>query len=696
MSRYSDNEPKALEPFWTVAEDTERFFEWWALFVQEVKNDVQARFIEDCRKRDFYEGFQTLRSLTERTPRDRETLKRQHGTKIVVNRVVEVVEALTTQVLRNKSNIEVFPSNSQEHNDRIASKTSKLFIDHLWYKYDAESLQYRWTKSAKIFGDACVIVDYDPYRGDFKTNPLDGSGSQTPGVFTVVTDPETGEPILDRDGNELTAEIVQRTGDVRWKEVPRRYIVFAPGYTEIDTVPYFIEIAKEDKFELAVKYPEKANALIHSAYSEEDLYSQGGDLLDEGIHELGDNQVWTYKLYHKGTEFLDAGRFVYFTSECVLENKSLVEAVGHRDLPLVWISDWDIPDQIYSKSVLDKIMMLQIVRNNIISIMYTNLALASHIYWVINSASKVKIGNLRNAPSVIQYHGTVAPRIEQFRSIGGELFSAVELVDRMIDRLASIHEINQGIVPKRMDSGAGVAELDELQARQMHTPLRKHDKALQTLARLSLATAGAFYQDDIERTIRVVGKNNKFSVKSLRGAKLGGTYDIRVQRSSGLADSKSGRIMQIKELSTAYPGLLPKEQVLDLLDLGNLDQYYTYSTVAIEAAQRENEILVEGGIVADATAYEENTVHWYEHAKFMQSASFKEDVDDTIKLNFQKHVQGTEMHILGIISTNYAFGQAFLAQNPSFPLCMPRELLSQAIQQGMMLSMPPQPVQPTA
>jgi hypothetical protein len=669
-------EPAPLQPFWSVADDEEEFRNWWTEFVEATKNQVQQRFTEDLRKRDFYEGFQEIRSLAEKFPRDREVQRRSHRTKIVVNRTAEVVEAITTQILRNKASVVVLPQNSQEYNDKVAAKTSKQFIDHLWSKLGADRIQYKFAKENKIYGNAAIVVDYDFFAGDI----VQGA-EPSPGLMTEVLDPNTGEPIEIEDGKPLMTEYVQRTGEVSWRVVPRRRIVFPPGEECVDSVPYFIEIGWADKLELAAKYPHKAQEILYdnTPYSSGGFHS-GGDLLDDNYRKIGDNQVWTYKLYHKGTEFLDSGRYLFFTSNTILENKPLIEAVGHKDLPLVWISDWDIPDQIYSKSVVDRVMMLQVIRNNIISIMYTNLALASHIYWIVHTASKVKVGHLRNAPSVIHYSGAIAPRIEQFRSIGQELFAAVDLVDRMIDRTVALHEINFGQVPKRMDSGAGVAELDELQARQMHTPLRKHDEAVSTLGRLSLATAGHFYQQgDTERFIRVVGKNNKFSMKALNTARLGGPYDVMVQRASGLAESKSGKIQQIKQLQQAFPNLFPKEHILDMLELGNLEQYYDYATVALEAAQRENEILAEGGVVADPVQWEDSVVHWFEHVKFMQSASFKEDITPAIRTNFLMHLQATEGYIIQMLVSNPVFQQKFMTEHPAFPLVTPPEVYAKAM-----------------
>ena len=188
--------------------------------------------------------------------------------------------------------------------------------------------------------------------------------------------------------------------------------------------------------------------------------------------------------------------------------------------------------------------------------------------------------------------------------------------------------------------------LEEQENQRANTDIKKHNAFIKKLARMSLAICGDKYKEEDGRTIRIVGKNNVFSVKALDVAKLGGPYDIRVQRTTALSESKSGRLSQILALEGRFPGMLPREQVLDMLDLANDQKFYDVATVALQASEHENELMLEGRAVQPPERYEEQIVHWQSHVKFIQTRSFKEDVPPEIKQLYFDHVEAHEFFII--------------------------------------------------
>jgi len=164
----------------------------------------------------------------------------------------------------------------------------------------------------------------------------------------------------------------------------------------------------------------------------------------------------------------------------------------------------------------------------------------------------------------------------------------------------------------------------------------------------------------------VVGKNNQFSIKALDVAKLGGPYDIRVQRTTALSESKSGRLSQILALEGRFPNLLPREQVLDMLDLANDQQFYDLTTVSIQAAEYENEQMGEGVAVEPALDYEDHLLHLEVLLKYMQASSFKEDMPPERKALFNLHGMSHEYFIHKKM-VNPLYQAKVMEQFPGFP-----------------------------
>jgi hypothetical protein len=533
-----------------------------------------------------------------------------------------------------------------------------------------DKMRERVARASFICGNHAVVVEYDPKIGDISPQYSE-MAAQNVGVKQQLPSQDApGEAYQYNSDETINFEHVPRTGDVKIRDVWRRNLILQPGKERFQDCDWVIEIAIQDIAELLVTYPNVSQRAITGEETEGE--SALFDIFDGDTDDKGEHQVYVYKLYHRGTAFLDSGRYVEFTRNCILRNESMVEAFGHREMPIVDFPCFEVLSYPRSRGMVDKLVMLQVLRNNTFSIMYTNMVLGAQIKWLINRASRVEKADISNVAGIITYSGTVAPALVQFKTIGAELFQMIETIDKAMDRVGAIHDISRGEVPARADSGAMVAQLDELEARRAHSIMQEHDRGLEQIGKLALATAGSFYSADDERTIRIVGKGDQFSVRALDVTKLGGAYDIRVVRGSGLSDSKTGRIGQIKEIAQIVP--LPPEQILDLMEMGDDQRYYDLATVAINAAERENELLSEGNVVAEAGLWEEQELHWYSHLKFMQSPSFKE-MPQEIKFLFMQHVGGHEMLMLLKMQMSPGYKMKIQTQYPNFPCFTPKEAI---------------------
>lgn len=648
--------------------DASDFIDWWGTFSMAVKDEVAHRASEDLGKMNFYAGSQSGYGVSSSRATSYHYLHNKKKSKnIVINRAAQIVDMLTSQVLRGSSSIEVLPANSQEYKDYVNAKIGKAIIDSLNYVNDFESIKLRLAKDWKLFGNACLLVDYDHFAGDL----VGGVGEAEAPMQPILND--EGDPVLGEDGEPLFGQESKRTGEVRWTVIPRRHVVLEPGKRDYSECSYVVIMQKEKIEDLAAVYPQVPIETINGTPQGDVSFS---DLLDSGNDELRPGETWTYKLYYKSDRYISAGYYVYFTKSGVLENHSLYTEVGHGDLPLAWISDWDMPETPYSRSVLDKIAPLQLARNRLVTIMYTNLTLAAHIYWIVHDSSKSTIATLQNSPSVIKYKGSVAPRLERFQTVGAEIFSSIQLIDDMMNEVADLHQVNFGVVPKRMDSGQGIAELDELQNRQMHTPLRKFDRMQEAIARLSLATAGEFY-DDPNRTLRVIGRDNRVSIRKFKKARFGKAYDVRVQRISGLSESKASRMQEVKEFREMFPGAIPDKNWISVLGLGDVERMENYITSASDLAREENEILIDGGNPGSALVYQDHEAHLFEHYKLMQTSFFESDFSELAKSVMKTHVLDHETLLRERMLVNPIFAQQYLVKNPQFPLLLDGSLMDE-------------------
>lgn len=642
----------SLKPLWTVQlEDDDEFLEWAKSFFDATRDQHRERTQRDLANNDFYMGIQSIALGKDGIPRDREQKPLDKFTRVVINDTYDLIEQWVSKMTRFPPAIAVIPPND-EHNDRIASQMSKDFIDYIFYQNDFDSDLEECARICRIEGEIFQFINYDRSKGDYHP---DWQKSQELGIRVPLLN-SAGEEVVGEDGNPLYIEKAQRVGDVDYETTRRMFVICEPKMRWKD-VDYLIKIEVADIDELKAQHPDKADEI-----GEDGILN----FLDTFECDKQLNEMFVFKLYHRSTEFLSSGRYIKFVEGCVLENKTLKEEVGHDELPCARLVNIQRPGELHGYSMLENLKLLAVMKNNFASIAYTNAALGAHLYWMVPRQAQVDLKKLKNGASVITFNGGFQPQIQQYKTIGEELWKGMEYFENQELKIAAIQPTSRGDVPPGIEAGIALAFLEEQENQRANVDIKRHNEFIKKVARLSLATAGSFYKPDDGRTLRIVGKNNSFSIKALDVAKLGGPYDIRVQRTTALSESKSGRLSQLLALEGRYPGLLPREQVLDMLDLSNDQKFYDLATSAIRAQEFENERMMEGETIEDAVDYEDHVMHLYTILKFMQTSSFKQDTPEPVKMMFKKHGMSHEYFIHKKMS-NPVYAQRVMAAVPDFP-----------------------------
>jgi hypothetical protein len=167
--------------------------------------------------------------------------------------------------------------------------------------------------------------------------------------------------------------------------------------------------------------------------------------------------------------------------------------------------------------------------------------------------------------------------------------------------------------------------------------------------------------------LRIVGENDKYFIRAFDSSVLTKPYDVRVEMSTGLPDSKSAKIQRALDALQRFPNMLPPERWADILDLGEDRKAISLIAEATRAADSENEDMLAGREVADPQEWEDHIQHWQAHSSRVQERSFKEDVPTEVQEDFLEHLFNTEVLMLEKAANNPEF-QAQLATLKLFPI----------------------------
>ncbi len=579
--------------------------------------------------------------------------------KLTVNHLQDLVVQKVSRAIKNKPSVIISPANS-EYSDRVAAKIVKAWVDYELYRMDFDAVVTDVLTAALIMGEAYIAVLWDPNAGElhpeWKTAVSEAGKGNKPRI--PMTDPETDKPVLGEDGKQLHIESPVYVGDVslQCRTVLNTLVELNSSFSK---ARYVIFEDLRDIDELKVLYPKAAASLDDDAH-----LSEWAGAIDLPPGSLG-NKVLVRTMYWAGSEFLASGRFVQWTSKTILENRTLPEK--YTALPITRFTDIDIPNEQRGMSFFTHGRALNATINDFTTIIRRNAVMMSNPKWVVPRGSKIKRESISNDISIIEFDGPEPPKVIAAPPLSQEIIQLRNELRTDMQTILGSSDTSRGNPPPNVRSALALQSLDEQEEQRANSGVAKHSSLIRDTIKMSIAMAAAYYQPDDKRLIPIIGKDNAFMLKEFDFASLSKAFDIRVSSNTGLPSGKALRTQTLIELKTAFPNALKDEMVLDMLQIGDSDKFFDKTTVAVKAAQAENESLLEGADVEDPTAYEGLTIHWNSHVLEMQSRGFKTALPQSSREKFEVHLQATEYLMLMAARKNPAFAIE-LIKLPNFPL----------------------------
>lgn len=625
----------------------------------EDENEPRIRLIQ--RNLALYKGIQYRDQQNRDDIRDRNEDRNRVIPKIVANILYDLVENRISRLLKYKPAVVFLPTNDEFH-DKISAKSTEALLSHIWYSHNFEGETTPLiAKLASIAGEACLLITWNPYLGDLhpdyvKLKGKDGKPSQ------VTLKDESGAPLRDDAGNVIKLSSPVRIGDVDYEVLLPTQIFFQQKPRWKDVEYCFIKRCMPVE-EARVRWKDKADQI--KANDSAQIY----DFEKMEIRTLR-NEVIVWEFYHKATDILDEGRYIVYTEHAVLANKKL--PYSHGELPIARFTDIDVPGELYGRSFFENVKQLTSTYNNLTNIILRNQLLVSHPKWAYPAGS-VKKEQLGNDITMLEFKGPVPPQLIQANPTPAEVFGFRKDLKEEIKQLAGVFGVSTGEPPPGIKSGVALQFVSEQEQERHNISVLKWNEFIRQVARKSVATAADYYDASDERMIRVLGKNAKWMSIFFDQAHLNKDYDVRVQNSSALPQSKAARTQYLMDLYKEFPNQVDPDQVLDMLDLSQSDKFLNVTTINVRNAEAENEMMMSQDFVgADnrqlpPKVFEDHIVHWKIHLRQMQEFSFKYQTPKEVQEFFEDHLRAHEMFMVQMGASNKLYAEK-LAQLYGFPL----------------------------
>ena len=522
---------------------------------------------------------------------------------LVVNHIFDLTEQRIARLSRFKSNVKALPVND-EFEDKKSAEFADLILRQLnnQNQFDLKLQEIeRWNA---VFGEMYLDIDWDPTIGDKNAK---------------------GE----------------RLGDVKYCLAPpffklfdyKRHYEDTRWVLEVHRIMHVEEVRK--------KYGKKVEPDGRTS-----VYSY--EFLKDHLHSKQPDEVVVYRFVYPPDEFVPEGAYILFTREKVLEMASAYP-YSHNKFPFVRLTDIDVPSRLHGMSLFEHLKPIQHNYNKTTSLISKNIFLVAHPK-IMMPEGAAKVESMGNSATAVTFRGPVAPSVVTFPPNPPEVYGFRDKLKEEMEQIGGVFGVSRGAPPPGIRAGIALQFLEEQELQRANTSIVKHNNFIVEVNEMAISVAGDYYNTDKEggdgRLVRILGPNSQYQIKTLSEVNLSGPYTINIQNTTALADSRAGRTQQVIDLAQNIPGLLSREQIADLLDLGAPEKFYSIATAALRAAESENEEMLRGEEVSDPDVYEQHIQHWRSHAIVVQGRFYKEDVPEAIKAEMREHLAIHEMFML--------------------------------------------------
>lgn len=681
----SKNGPQT--PFWTLDfTDEEKVLAWLNAEISYLKDQAQERILNQRKNLAIYRGiqFQTSdRNARDETANHNAVSKRSKNPRVVYNHMVDMVEQHVSRMTKYRGAVSCDPG-SDDSEDRIVAEIAEDMVEGFWQKSDVDIdyLMQRHVRRMRIFGEDFVGVYWDrnlgPYDLDWVRKVFQESGvGEDPAKMPPaklyaqlrkireaggfprlpLVDPETGNQLKSQLGEPLWIDRPVRAGDVKYR-LHFSWDVFGQRRADWEDSEYgfwreYIPIET-----IKAQHPSKAHKI--EADSHQGVWD--ADLCEETTRK-SDLEVWHF--YHRSTAELDAGRYIKFVRSAALINKDnpYLGDDYRAIIPLIRSGDIDTPGVMNGDSTVTHGRGPQAVYNNLVSLDIRNKFQFAHPKWFMPKGA-AKVESLGNNTTVVSYRGPNPPKVSQ-PQIQSDTEGKTE-AKTDLQQIMGVYGVSRGEPPTGVTAAVALTFLDEQENERSNVGVAAVTRSLLNIAKHTIWLMSDFYDDSKERLERILGRNRAADIDNFNMVDLRSIADVKVKNASALPQQKSARIQYILDIKKEFPGIVPEDHAVELLGLGEVDRLRSIVSVAIRAAESENQKLMMGKVPKEPRDFEYHLQHYRIHMRQMNEDSY-ETLPEESQQNFKDHMSAHEMYMVQISTRNPQYGMMIAQEFPGFP-----------------------------
>lgn len=554
--------------------------------------------------------------------------------KIRDNFIYSYTEQRVSRVSRKKVALAYVPQDQSSIEDINASEAAKLLVNYRYDGMDFDSHMTRFDRTTYLLGHALYEVCWDGQLG-----PIAPSFNRARDKFKEKYEGKV--PKLNEEGEPIDGEFYDKgpnIGDMDGKLwQPYRFFP-EPGKARLNVADYLNTFEWKNKHWVKNKWKKAKNKITESQYVKWDF---GKNSL-----EVPEGEILVHTFWHKPTEFFPEGCKIVWCDDMILSWEIFPYEYGDEGfrLPFEDERDIELEEEFWGLPYVINIEQFYKVNNSLISGMARNHGVLNAPKYIYPEGS-VDTKSLNNEFSGVAYRGAIAPQVLQHNYVNQGELEFQKYVQGRAGEHATVFDISRGIVPNGVTAAQAIRYLDEQEAQRANPSIQKRNSRVVRISKLFVKGMSQFYKESDERTVRIVGKNNEYIIKSFKKLNLNKIADIRLENQSSIADTKTGAVADIIDLnaSNQKDPVFGRKEIIKMLDLGLDEAFKDEASYAVDTAKTILQMILEA-VEVPPPAKTDGLLEFYSvFGRYVESVSYKTRLDEAKRKVINDYLEALEM-----------------------------------------------------
>lgn len=489
---------------------------------------------------------------------------------IRVNHSRALVNALLT-LITNQKFVWTPRAVNLDYNSVRQTQLASSILEYYWHVKGVEAYANKAVEEAIAFTEGFVFVEWDEKAGP--------------------------APLPDPNNPMATVQ----SGDLKFTNISSWDVIRDPSKKAWDDLDWVIIRVWRNKFDLAMRYQDKAEQILKVSPDLEERKHRSGD-------DWESDDIPVYIFFHKPNAILPFGREVHFISDgTALKFGNMM----YDNIPLHRVVPGDLIGTPYGYSAHLEILGIQELSDSIHSSIASNIS----TFGVQSIAMEEGAGNQMDEFGGMRVHyyrpGGKPPEPLQLTKVPGEAFKYVEDLKKYQELLMGLNAVVRGEAQSDRMSGSALALLQSQALQQASVLSGNRVSLIQAIGTSVINIIKKRASSPLKIAIVGKGRMNAVHEEEVKGEDLAGVSSIYVQVSNPLSQTSAGAVEQANAL--LQMGLITTpEQYQMVIDTGRFEPMTRATTEELTNILRENEDIAQA-LPVYAMLHDDHLLHGREH-----------------------------------------------------------------------------------